>query len=312
MSYPWGHDRRYNAFSEYMRTRYGERIQKVTIDAGFTCPNRDGATGRGGCTYCDNDSFNPSYCHPEKSITQQLKEGIEFHDRRYRRANRYLAYFQPHSNTYAPLEVLEHKYSEALAYPGVTGLVIGTRPDCMEEATLGYLAELSEKHIIIVEYGIESCYDNTLQRVNRGHTFAQTVEAITRTTDKGIMTGAHMLFGLPGETREEMLAEAEIISGLPLKTVKFHQLLLVKKTQMARDFTVHPEWFRPFSLEEYVDFIIDFIEHLDPGIMIERFASEVPPRFLVGPGWGLIRYDRVLGLIEKRLAVRNTWQGRLR
>jgi len=310
MRYYWGYNKRYNSYTEYIRKHFSERVQKVTVNAGFTCPNRDGAVGKGGCTYCYNDSFSPSYCNPGKSITRQLREGIEFHSRRYRRANRYLAYFQPYSNTYAPLEELKRKYAEALAYPGVTGLVLGTRPDCVGDEILDYLQELAKEYTVIVEYGIESCYDRTLRRVNRGHTYEQSVEAITCTAARGIMTGAHLIFGLPGETKEEMLAAAATVSQLPLTTIKFHQLLIVKNTATALDYSNHPESYHLFSLDEYIDFIIDFTERLHPGIMIERFAAEMPPRYLAGPGWGLVRYDQVLAMIEKRLEERNTWQGK--
>ncbi|OFX27283.1 MAG: TIGR01212 family radical SAM protein, partial [Bacteroidetes bacterium GWA2_31_9b] len=192
-NYLWGHNRRFNSYSEYFRQNFGERVQKVTIDAGFTCPNRDGSKGTGGCTYCNNDAFNPSYCKPEKSIKQQIEEGMEFHINRYRRAKNYLAYFQAYSNTYAPLEHLKKIYSEALAIPGVVGLVIGTRPDCIDDEKLEYFKELSKSHYIIIEYGVESCYNKTLERINRGHTFEQSVEAIVKTHQLGIKTGAHFI-----------------------------------------------------------------------------------------------------------------------
>ncbi|MCX6235758.1 MAG: TIGR01212 family radical SAM protein [Bacteroidetes bacterium] len=311
MPFPWGHNRRFNSYTEYFRRKFGQRIQKVTIDAGFTCPNRDGTLGTGGCSYCYNDSFNPSYCRPDKTVTLQIAEGIEFHARRYRRANKFLAYFQPYSNTYAPLEKLKKIYEEALHYPGVTGLVIGTRPDCIDDDILDYLYELSQNHYIIIEYGIESCYNNTLVSINRGHTFEQSAAAIRKTALKGIHTGAHLIFGLPGESREEMLAEAAMVSSLPLTTIKFHQLIIVKNTPMAEEYQRHPEKFNPFSLEEYLDFIVDFLERLNPSIVVERFAAEVPPRYIAGPHWGLIRYDQVAGAMEKRLEERDTWQGKV-
>ena len=233
MKYPWGHSRRFNAYSNYFLKEFGERVQKLSIDAGFTCPNRDGTVGTGGCTYCNNDAFNPSYCSPSKSINQQIIEGIEFHQKRYRRANKYLAYFQPFSNTYAPLDKLRNIYHEALKFPEVIGLVIGTRPDCIDDKKLEFFSELSKKYYVIIEYGIESCYDKTLERVNRGHSFEQSVKAITKTAQKGIKTGAHIIFGLPGETKQEMLDEADILSELPLNNIKFHQLQIIKDTEMA-------------------------------------------------------------------------------
>jgi uncharacterized protein len=308
--YLWNHQRRFNSYAEYFKKEFGGRVQKLAIDAGFTCPNRDGTKGRGGCTYCDNDAFNPSYCHPEKTIRQQIEEGIEFHARRYRRAYRYLAYFQPYSNTYAPLSKLKGIYSEALAIPEITGLVIGTRPDCIDEEKLDYFSELAENHYIIIEYGLESCYDRTLARINRGHSFEDALKAIGMTTVRKIRVGAHIIFGLPGESRDDMMNEAAILNTLQIHSIKFHQLQIIKGTRMAKEFLEKPGDFVQFSLDDYIEFIIDFVEKLDPSIVIERFAGEVPPRYLEGPGWGLIRNDQVLARIEKRMEERGTWQGR--
>ncbi len=229
MTYPWGHNRRFNSYTEYFKKHFGERVQKVTIDAGFTCPNRDGLLARGGCTYCNNDAFNPSYCQPIKSVTQQIEEGVEFHKVRYRRATKYLAYFQAYSNTYAPLEELKKIYDQALSFPGVVGLVIGTRPDCIDDEKLEYFSKLSEQYYIIIEYGIESCYNKTLEFINRQHTFEQSAEAIIKTAEYGINTGAHIIFGLPGESRDKMLQEAKILSELPISNIKFHQLQIVNE-----------------------------------------------------------------------------------
>jgi uncharacterized protein len=309
--YPWGHDRRFNAYSNYFRNIYGARVQKVSIDAGFTCPNRDGTKGSGGCTYCNNDAFNPSYCVPSKSVTKQIKEGIEFHKWRYSEAVSYLAYFQAYSNTYASLDILKNLYEEALAYPGVIGLIIGTRPDCVNEDILAYLKELSARCYVAVEYGIESCYNKTLQRINRGHSFEDAERAVERTSELGINTGAHFIFGLPGESREEMLNQASIISRLPLKTVKFHQLQIIKGTKMEKEFQENPSDFELFTWEEYLDFFISFLERLNPAFVVERFTGEAPPRFLTGEGWGKKRTDQIVNLIEKRLEELNTWQGRL-
>lgn len=308
--YPWNHSRRFNSYSEYFKKEFGGRVQKLAIDAGFTCPNRDGSKGLGGCTYCDNDAFNPSYCLPEKSVKKQVEEGIEFHARRYRRAFRYLAYFQPFSNTYASLPRLKEIYSEALSFPEISGLVIGTRPDCINEEKLHYFRELSDEHYILLEYGLESCYDQTLARINRGHTFADAVKALEMTSEFGIRSGIHLIFGLPGESREEMMEEVNIINTLPIHNIKFHQLQIVKGTRMAAEFLENPVDFTRFSLDDYIEFIIDFVERLNPDFVIERFAGEVPPRFLAAPGWGLIRNDQVLARIERRMEERGTWQGK--
>ncbi len=309
--YPWGNHRRFNSYAEYFKKEFGGRVQKLAIDAGFTCPNRDGSKGTGGCTYCDNDAFNPSYCHPEKSVALQIKEGIEFHENRYRRASRFLAYFQPYSNTYAPLEKLREIYDQALSFPEIIGLVIGTRPDCIDEYKLEYFSKLSEKHYVMLEYGVESCYDKTLSRINRGHTFSEAVQALEATSKFNIKTGIHLIFGLPGETKEEMMNEAGIVSSLPVNNIKFHQLQIIKGTRMALEFNAHPADFVQFSLEDYIEFIIDFTERLNPALVIERFAGEVPPRFLAVPAWDLVRNDQILAKIEKRMAEKNTWQGKL-
>lgn len=311
MEFEWEHSRRFNALTNYFQNIFGERIQKLSVNAGFTCPNRDGTVASSGCTYCNNAAFNPSYCSVEKSITQQIAEGIEFHIKRYRKAGKYLAYFQTYSNTHADLEILKSKYEEALSCEGIAGLVIGTRPDCVDNAKLDYLQELSEKYFISVEYGVESCNNKTLEKINRGHTFEQSVKAIEETASRGIHTGIHLIFGLPGESRKEMLEEAAIISKLPISTIKFHQLQIIKDTAMAAEYTANPEHFRIFNLEEYIEFIIDFTERLNPKIMIERFTAEVPPRFLVKGGFGLLRTDQILQRIEKRMEERETRQGRL-
>jgi uncharacterized protein len=309
--YPWGSGRRYNAFSTWFASYFGERIQKVSLDAGFTCPNRDGTLGTGGCTYCLNDAFNPSYCSPEKSITQQLDEGIPFHQRRYRRAKRYLAYFQAYSNTYADIEKLKNLYSEALAYPGIAGLVIGTRPDCVSEELLDYFEALNRETFLIVEYGIESVNDETLKRINRGHNYSAAAKMVSLTAERGIRTGAHFIFGLPGESREEIINSAAVISELPLHSVKLHQLQIFKGTAMAEEFNANPQKFDLFSTSGYLEVVTSFIERLNPAIMIERISSEAPPRTLADPRLWDLRTDEFLRLFEKRLEEKDTWQGRL-
>ncbi|MEI6883149.1 MAG: TIGR01212 family radical SAM protein [Bacteroidota bacterium] len=302
--------KRYNSSASFFRKKFDGRIQKVVVNAGFTCPNRDGSKGLGGCTFCDNDAFSPSYCREVESISRQIELGIEFHKVRYRRANRFLAYFQPYSNTYAPVEVLKSKYEEALSCPGVTGLVIGTRPDCVNDEILQYLSDLNKNNFIQVEYGIESIYEETLLRINRCHTYALGVDMIRRTKELGISTGAHFIFGLPGESLEMMKAYAPAISCLPLDNVKFHQLQIIRGTAMEKEYNQKPGDFHLFSLESYIDFIVSFIEELNPAISIERFAGEVPPRFIESKNWGLIRYDEVARRIEQELEKRGTWQGK--
>ena len=301
--------RPYTSYNAYFKKIFGGRVQKLALNAGFTCPNRDGRVGTTGCTYCLNDAFNPSYCQPQKSITQQISEGITFHQKRYRRAEKYLAYFQAYSNTYADLDVLKECYQEALNVPSVVGLVIGTRPDCIDESKLEYLSELAENHYIILEYGVESCRNKTLKRINRGHDFETAAKAIRLTHDYGIYVGAHWMFGLPQENPETWFEDIELINTLPLNTIKFHQLQLIKETKMEEDYRKNPQDFYRFDLNSYIQFIVDFAERLRPDFVIERFAGEVPPRYLSESHWGIIRYDQVVTLIEEEFLRRKSFQG---
>ena len=300
---------RYNEYGSWLTAQLGVKAQKISLNAGFTCPNRDGRVGTGGCTYCNNQTFNPDYCAPTKSITQQLEEGKAFFSRKYPEM-KYLAYFQAYTNTYDSLENLKAKYEEALRVPGVVGLVIGTRPDCMPDSLLDYLEELHCRSFLLVEYGVESVYDKTLLRIHRGHTHAQTVDAIRRTAERGIPVGAHIILGLPGESREEILEEADALSRLPLTMLKLHQLQLIKDTQMAAEYAASPEDFHLFTADEYVDLVIDFLERLRPDFVLERFVSQSPASLLARPGWGLKNHEFV-AKVKRRLQERDTWQGRL-
>ena len=309
MPYQWGDERRFNSYAAYFKRTFGSRMQKVTINAGFSCPNRDGKLSTGGCTFCRNDAFTPSYCQSEKSITLQIDEGIEFHRRRYRTAQRYLAYFQSFSNTYAPLERLRECYDEALAHPDIAGIVVGTRPDCIDEEKLDYFAELAKRKYVIIEYGVESCYDSTLKRINRGHDFATAERAIKLTAERGIHCGAHFILGLPGESDEMLIEQVEKINSLPLTTIKFHQLQLFKDTPMAREYDLHPEEFRFWTVEEYIELFVEIVRRLRPDIVIERFAGEAPPRYHHLEGWGLVRNETLLMMLDKELERKNVHQG---
>lgn len=302
--------KRYREFGDFLRERFPFKAQKIAINAGFTCPNRDGSKGRGGCTYCNNQTFNPSYCQTDKSVTDQLAEGVRFFSRKYPEM-RYLAYFQAYTSTYGELERLERLYEEALGYPGVVGLVIGTRPDCMPDRLLDYLTRLSERVLVLVEYGVESTLDRTLRRINRGHDFAEAEEAIRRTAARGIAVGAHLILGLPGESRDEILGHADRLSELPLTTLKLHQLQLIRHTRMALEFERQPEDFHLFTADEYIDLAIDFIERLDPAIALERFVSQSPKELLIAPDWGLKNYE-FTARVNRRLAERDSWQGKCR
>jgi radical SAM protein (TIGR01212 family) len=310
MIYPWKHNRRFNSYPDCMRRIFGTRVQKVAVDAGFTCPNRDGKVGTGGCTFCNNDAFNPSYCNASRQIRQQLRDGKEFHKTRYRSATKYMAYFQAYSNTYKPLDELRKIYQEALDEEDIVGLVIGTRPDCIDDYKLDYFQMLSEKAYIVLEYGIESVYNKTLRRINRGHTFEDLVKALEKTAHRGIKTGGHMIFGLPGESMEEMLDSARVISKLPLHSVKFHQLQIIKNTRMAEEYHEHPEYFQFLpGIDTYLEFMVEYIENLNPFFVLERIASETPPRFNVRIPWDL-RYDQILLRFENLLEEKDTWQGK--
>ncbi|NDV68965.1 TIGR01212 family radical SAM protein [Dysgonomonas sp. 25] len=298
----------YREFGELLTSHFPYKVQKISVNAGFTCPNRDGVKGVGGCTYCNNQSFSPGYGATEKSVTKQLEEGIRFFSHKYS-AMKYLAYFQSYTNTYDSTDKLIEKYEEALSYPDVVGLIIGTRPDCMPDDLLAYFAGLNKRTFLLIEYGLESTLDRTLAFVNRGHTFADSCEAIQKTASAGIMTGAHLILGLPHESKEEILAHANLISQLPLTTIKLHQLQLIRGTVMARQFREHPEWFDLFAVDDYIDLCIDFAERLNPDFYIERFVSQSPKELLIAPDWGLKNFEFTAKIL-KRFKERDTRQGK--
>ena len=299
----------YKDFTSYLRESFPYKVQKISINAGFTCPNRDGTKGRGGCTYCNNKSFSPDYSPRIKTVSEQLEEGILFFSHKYTEM-KYLAYFQSYTNTYDSVDRLIDMYEEALAYPNVVGLVVSTRPDCMPDELLHYFEKISKKHFVLIEYGVESTLDKTLERVNRQHTFEESIETITRTAKRGIPVGAHMILGLPGESRSEILSHASTLSTLPLTTIKLHQLQIVKGTAMAKEYKLLPESFNIFQLEEYIDLCVDFSELLNPSFYIDRFASQSPKDMLIAPDWG-VKNHVLTQMIVKRFKERNTFQGRL-
>lgn len=289
----------YREFGSWLYSQLGFKAQKISINAGFTCPNRDGRVGVGGCTYCNNQTFNPDYCRTDKTIRCQLEDGKMFFGRKYPDM-RYLAYFQAYTNTYGELGELRRKYEEALSVDGVVGLVIGTRPDCVSNSLLDYLSELNKRAFLIVEYGIESVYDHTLRRINRGHDFNCARKAVEETARRGIFVGAHLILGLPGEDRDDMIRGAEIISELPITTLKLHQLQLIKGTRMAEEFNERPEDFVRFTADEYADLVVDFIHHTRQDMVFERFVSQSPASLLARPGWGMKNYEFV-ELVKRKL-----------
>lgn len=305
----WGHNKRYNDFSTYFRSKFSERVQKVSVDAGFTCPNRDGTKARGGCTYCNNKTFKPTYTNLLNSVSKQVEDGVAFFSKKYE-SMKFIAYFQAYSNTYKSLEELKQLYEEALQHPKIIGLVISTRPDCIFPELLDYLEELQRKVYVMLEIGLESHVDKSLESVNRGHTFADSVWAIEETAKRGINNCAHLILGLPGENREDWLEQARVISKLPVNNLKLHQLQIHRKTVMEKQFAENPEYFHLFTVDEYVELVIDYLELLNPEIIVERFVTEAPEKLLVAPKWGLKNFEFV-AKVEKRLAERETWQGRL-
>lgn len=304
-----GKGKRYNDFSTHFRRLFNGRVQKISLNAGFTCPNRDGLKGKGGCTYCNNKTFQPDYCHLQDELKIQLEEGIQFFFRKYE-TMRFLAYFQAYSGTYAPVETLKLLYEEVLRHEKVLGLVISTRPDCLGNDVLDLLEELSMKCYVMLELGIESVKEETLKRINRGHSFEDSVHALEETAQRGIHNCAHLILGLPGEKYDDFMEQAKVISSLPVENIKLHQLQIHTGTAMAREFAEAPEDFTMFKVETYVDVIVDYLEHLNPSIIVERFVSSAPDKMVIAPKWGLKNYEFV-AKVEKRLIERDTWQGRL-
>lgn len=300
----------YNDFPTFLKRYFDCKVQKISLNAGFTCPNRDGTVGYGGCTYCNNQTFNPEYCRTEKSVTEQLEEGKRFFSHKYPEM-KYLAYFQAYTNTYGGLEELKRKYEEALAVDGVVGLVIGTRPDCMPDSLLDYLDGLNRRTFLLVEYGIESTLDRTLRRINRGHTWQTTVDAVNRTAARGILTGGHVILGLPGETEDDMLRQAADISSLPLSTLKLHQLQLIRGTRMAHEYEEAPADFHLYEdVDSYIGLVIGYIQRLRPDLVLERFVSQSPKSLLIAPDWGLKNYE-FNHRLQKRMKEEGAYQGKL-
>lgn len=301
--------KRYLDYSSFIKTTFGERVQKISLDIGFSCPNRDGSKGYGGCTYCNNDTFNPDYCAPVKSIRHQLQEGIARFSKKYK-TQKYLAYFQAYTNTYSDIETLKQMYEEALNVSGVIGLVIGTRPDCISDEVIDYLSFLSEKYFISLEFGVESTLNSTLEKVNRCHSYDDTVEAFEKCKNRGFHLGAHLIIGLPGESNENLLHHAEMVSKLPIDTLKLHHLQIVKGSIMASQYKRNPEHFDLFTSKGYIHFITEFVSLLRPDIVIERFVSEAPKDLLIAPNWNGLKNFEIVAKIDKKMTQDNIWQGK--
>lgn len=275
-------------FGTWLQGEMGCKVQKISVDAGLTCPNRDGTLGTGGCTFCSNRTFSPAYCRPGKSVSTQLEEGKAFFARKYPHM-KYLAYFQTYTNTYGDTERLKSLYEEALSVDGVEGLVIGTRPDCMPEGLLDYLENLNSRTFLLVEYGVESASDETLRRINRGHDFAASQDAVRRTAERGIRVGAHMILGFPWESRQELMNQACEIGRLPLTTLKLHQLQIIRGTRMAQEYAARP-WPTP-SAHEYASLVREYVEHIPHSVVLDRFVSQSPPELVIAPKWGMKNHE---------------------
>jgi len=298
--------RRYNAFGQYMKDLYGQSVYKVNVDAGFTCPNRDGSVATGGCIYCNNDSFRPTACTSTASLREQIEKGIPYLRSRYG-AEKFIVYFQPYTNTYASVEILERLYREALDNPGVVGLAIGTRPDCVDEAKIALLESLARESFILVEYGLQSIYDTTLEFINRGHDYACFKRALKMTTGKGIHIGAHLILGFPTETREQMLAMADELSHVPIEFLKIHQLQVIKDTRLADLYAEKP--FATFGYHEYIEMLIDFMERLSPDIVLQRLFAAAPDEILIAPIWNKTRSE-LLRDLDLRMQQKESFQGK--
>lgn len=301
-------NKRYNDFGTFIRSKFGQRVQKISLNTGFSCPNRDGTKGYGGCTYCNNNSFNPDYCTPQTSIRQQLDRGIAFFAKRYK-TQKYLAYFQAYTNTYAEIELVKNMYSESLEHPEVIGLVIGTRPDCVSEELLDFLEHLARDYFISLEFGVESTLNRTLEAVNRCHTYEETIQAYELSQDRGIHMGAHMIIGLPGESRDEILNHATSLSVLPIDFLKLHQLQVLRHTKLAKTYKENQGSLQLYTIQEYIDLLGDFLALLRPDIILERFVSEAPQELLIAPRWGLKNFEFV-DKLDNSLVQRELWQGK--
>ena len=307
--FSWGTSRRFNDYSSFVRNKFGGRVQKISVNVGLSCPNRDGTKGTGGCIYCDNSSFTPAYCNATDSIAVQLQKGREFFSHKYPDM-RYIAYFQSYTNTYAPVETLEPLYREAVSN-GIAGLIIGTRPDCISPELLEMLARINQIVPVSIELGIESTNNQTLERINRHHTFEDTVNAAQLCAQYGLETGGHLILGLPGETEADFLEHARRVSALPIKTLKLHQLQIIEGTPLAAICQKNPDFVRPFSLNNYIATVVTFLEHLSPDIVVERFVSVSSAEKVIAPRWNRMKNFEVVALIDKELEQRDTWQGRL-
>lgn len=296
----------YYPFSAYLRSRYGCKVHKVSIHAGFTCPNRDGRAGVGGCAYCVNESFSPQAGKPVRPVREQMADGIEYMRRRYH-ARKFFAYFQAFSNTYAEVPLLRRLYDEALEFPDVVGLSIGTRPDCVPDDVLDLVQEYTARAEVWLEYGLQSAHDSTLKRINRGHDFACFKDAVARTLPRGIRVCAHVILGLPGEGREDMLATAGALAPLGVHGVKLHHLYIARQSALERDYLAGQ--IKLFTAEEYVPVACDFLERIPADVTVQRLVGDMTSAgVLLAPSWPQTKTD-VLRMITEEFRRRGSAQG---
>lgn len=293
----------YRDYADFLAEKFDGKVQKLPVDGGFSCPNRDGTLGYGGCVYCNNRSFSPMQS-AGKTIRQQLGEGKRFFSRKYP-SMKYLAYFQSHTNTYSPVDRALELYREAIETDDVVGLVIATRPDCMPDRLLDELTAINRLTPVIIEYGAESSHDTTLHRINRCHLWQDTVDAVRRTAAAGLSVGLHLIMGLPGENEEMMLTTVDRVSELPVDTIKFHQLQVISGTRLAADIAAGRESVEAMTLERYIDLCCKIIERLRDDIAIERFVSQSPGDMLISPRWGL-KSGEFVKRLHRRLSQRNS------
>lgn len=300
----------YNDYSGYIKKRYGKRIQKISINTGFSCPNKTGEKGVGGCIYCNNNTFKPFYCEPEKSVIQQLNEGISFFKQKYK-SQKYFAYFQSNTNTYAGFDVLREVYSQALSHPDVIGIIIATRPDCINHEILKLIEDLACEKDVTIELGVESTLNRTLELINRGHSYEETKNAVNLINSFGFDIGIHMILGLPGETREEIINHARKISELPITSIKLHHLQIIKGTMLEKCYLDNNSFVDVFSLESYLDLAVEFLKYLRKDIVVERFTGESPPEMIVAPNWGGVKNYHVAQKVSTSMIEKEIVQGQL-
>ena len=297
--------RYYFSYNEYLKKTFSEKVYKIPLDIGFTCPNRDGNLGYGGCVYCENKSFSPNSHGPARTVSEQIAEGIQIYKTR-RKAQKFIAYFQAYTNTYGEVEHLRNLYAEALSFPDVVGLSIGTRPDCVPEDVLNLLEEYHRRTHLWVEYGLETIHDGILDWMGRGHGFAQFQDAMIRTQRRNLRVCVHVILGFPGETHQMMMETAETLATTGINALKVHHLYIAKKTLLEKLY--HEGRIPVMDLETYIPLVCDFLERIPEDVTIQRVMGEIEGEYMVAPNWGFRKQD-ILKAIEAEFEKRGSRQG---